>query len=178
MWYKGTHLEHFIKSGQTINDLWIVEQRHFLESVLNVTEPFLSMADKGFRFNNIATLLSNGRRFFESLPITVTYEGFCNLIESIFNSRDVNITINNDGSLNIVVINYNEKLVAYYIVRDEQYYVGYDSEEKVKRYVGFKSGEWTSLTGFLKRFLQQFLPAGHIIRQFNLLTNPKETQAA
>lgn len=166
IWYKSSNLESFINLNEKYINTYVTRLiKEWQISMELMLPPFLFLADKAFSFNNISLLLHNGHLFFNSLQDTVTYEGFCNVLESIFNTREIEITYTEEGDLDIKVNNQNDKLVSQYIDNTNTVYIHSNKEY----YQGFEAGEWGSVQEFLIRFLQKLAPAGRTINSLALV---------
>jgi hypothetical protein len=133
----------------------------YLKSIETMEEPFKSLAIKAFGFEGIDMFLHDAKKFFNSFGTLPLYESFLNILESIFNSKDIKIKETTAG-IEISVVNYNEKLLALYVDGDQEYVDG------EKNYVGFKSGDFSSLSWFFAHLIKRFITAGVKVLSFEV----------
>lgn len=166
LFYKDSEFEKLLQN-ETKGFKYVVQNDldNILQSVLNMEEPFLSNFIKAFGLSNITTLIANGMLFNKALENTITFEGFCNLLESIFNSRNIDLVFDNFNEISITVENKNGALLKFYKDSLEDIY----TDNQPFAYTGLEIGAWDDINGFLTRFLSQFLPAGRKIKELILI---------
>lgn len=132
--------------------------------ITNLTDNFLRLATKAFGFNVIENFLQDGKKFFNALPTITTFEGFIDLVESIFLSREVTVTYLTPAKISLTIHNHNTALLSKYVDEQQKEYI----DNASSNYYGFKEQDFLGLESFFKKFLQPFLPAGVVLESVTL----------
>lgn len=168
IWYHDSDLQKFINTNTKINF------HHYLKTV-DVWEasiklkipPYTQLANVAYDLNNVLPLIANTRLFLDTIKNTLTFETLVDLLESVFDSREVTIEYDATGGLVITTKNNNAALMEMYVDANNEGYQ--DINENL--YYGFIAGEWAGLSAFLERWLARFLPAGRVISSFTIMSS-------
>lgn len=167
VWYHDSDFEKFINTNTKINFTHYLKMVDVWEASIKLkTPPFTQLANVAFDLNNVLPLVANTRLFLDTIKNTLTFETLVDLLESVFDSREVTIEYDAIGSLVITIKNNNAALMEMYVDSNNVNYVDINGNQ----YYGFIAGEWAGLSAFLERWLVKFLPAGRTISNFNIVS--------
>lgn len=140
------------------------EAKYWQKQVREVGTEFLSIAVKSSGFASAVEFIKSPKEFYAALPIIATYEGFLQVLDSIFNTKDITVDYNAPGKVSITVNTASSKMLVQYTDKDQKEY----RPAEGFTYWGFKLHSDSNAQRFFARLFQFYMPAGMTIDKFTL----------